>query len=605
MSSNKPFPSSDLDVFKENSLILDNFVNSQENEHPDRFKRKRPTITGIIKEAFSVRTDISNMNETLIGQSRWDVVPKNTSLSLGGDNGALNKQAQALFNRTVMLKVHTREALRRTYQEVGLNLVEGSFEEGGKLETIDDVLLEEKTGKVYNWTGSFPKVVNKGTLPTSEAEFVDKILDTLVENVVGVDGDVPAPIQVITHRGQSLFTKTTDIPKVGDIVINGVAYRLTPSNVESSSALSDHVINGGCGWPQLKTLEEKMVKSRGAPLQVTVDDVCANRTIKAWRLAEGISDGATAGSFMTGYESEPESQVIGFAAFDKIGSYQARDSVALFSQVQGQHPTALGAFNYTPTNVTGIEIQAQWEKIKVGMILDTNLGNPALFKGAVIIDKVTPYTLVISPWTDAGGNVVSPPTNGTTGVINQRTHLWGLNSNAIVNNGAVQGIGAEIGMMCLTPGSGTNSKVIYAVNLGGETPEFGFYAKGPFRKGYTVLSSEEYAFYSKGLVGTNGSHFRAESPTGEVEYDYGPNGLKYEALDYAYCTTSGELTTRPLSIGISNNLILTMPPLKAGRKLAYKNFSDTPHTVNGVVISPGTYIVFLCDGNSWVTLFKI
>ena len=174
MSSNKPFPSSDLDVFKENSLILDNFVNSQENEYPDRFARKRPTITGIIKEAFNVRTDISSMNETLIGQSRWDVVPKNTSLSLGGDNGALNKQAQALFNRTVMLKVHAKEALRRTYQEVGLNLVEGSFEKGGELNTIPDVLLEEKTGKVYGWTGGFPKVVNKGTLPTSEVEFVDK-----------------------------------------------------------------------------------------------------------------------------------------------------------------------------------------------------------------------------------------------------------------------------------------------------------------------------------------------------------------------------------------------------------------------------------------------
>ena len=150
MSSNKPFPSSDLDVFKENSLILDNFVNSQENEHPDRFARKRPTITGIIKEAFNVRTDISNMNETLIGQSRWDAVPKNTSLSLGGDNGALNKQAQALFNRTVMLKVHAREALRRTYLETGLNLVEGSFEQGAVITSTTDVVLHEKTGKCYS-----------------------------------------------------------------------------------------------------------------------------------------------------------------------------------------------------------------------------------------------------------------------------------------------------------------------------------------------------------------------------------------------------------------------------------------------------------------------
>lgn len=167
MSSNKPFPSSDLDVFKENSLILDNFVNSQENEYPDRFARKRPTITGIIREAFNVRTDISNMNETLIGQSRWDVVPKNTSLTLGGDNGALNKQAQALFNRTVMLKAHAREALRRTYLEVGLNLVDGSFEAGGTVDVVADVLLYEATGVAYSWGGPFPYTVGKNSTPSS------------------------------------------------------------------------------------------------------------------------------------------------------------------------------------------------------------------------------------------------------------------------------------------------------------------------------------------------------------------------------------------------------------------------------------------------------
>ena len=174
MSSNKPFPSSDLDVFKDNSIILDNFVNSQDNEYPDRFNRKRPTITGIIKEAFSVRTDISNMNETLIGQSRWDVVPKNTSLTLGGDNGALNKQAQALFNRTEMLKVHAREALRRTYLEVGLNLVEGSFETGAVITSTTDVVLHEKTGKCYSGpVGEVPK----GTNPLS-SDFVERYKTT-------------------------------------------------------------------------------------------------------------------------------------------------------------------------------------------------------------------------------------------------------------------------------------------------------------------------------------------------------------------------------------------------------------------------------------------
>ncbi|WAX22170.1 putative tailspike protein [Aeromonas phage AVP1] len=604
----------------DNMANLDQAMNSTDPTWRDRFGVEKPTIdaalrsTGFMPAGFDFVTggtlqpgdrNKAVYNPAPNGDNNWyrwnGVFPKDI---------AANSQPNPKDENNwvpVLIKTGTveREALRRTYQEVGLNLVDGSFEEGGTLQSATDVLLEEKTGKVYSWSGVFPKVVNKGTLPTSEAEFVDKALDSLAENVVGVDGNVPTTIQIVTHRGSTLFTKTTDEAKLGDVVIGNVVYRLSPSNIESSTGLSDTPINGGCGWRQLMQLEEKMLKSRDAPLQITVDDISTNRTLKAWRLAEGICDPAAAGSFMMGYDSEPQTQVIGFDSYDKIGTYQARDSVALFSQVQGQLPIAQGSFNYSDTSVTGPEIQAQWEKIKVGMIFDTNLGNTTLFKGAVIIDKVDPYTLIVSPWTGANGGVVSAPANGTKGVINQRTHLWGLNSNTIVNNGAIQGIGSEIGMMCLTTGSGTNSKVIYAVNLGGEAPEFGFFAKGPFRKGYTALSSEEYAFYSKGLGGVNSSHFRAVSSTGELEYDYGPNGVRYETVDFAYCGVSGTLTTRPLSIGTGNNLVLSLPTVKPGRKLAYKNASGTTHTVNNVTVPSGGYIVFVCDGTTWLTMFKI
>lgn len=497
-------------------------------------------------------------------------------------------------------KVLTRESLRRSYAEAGYNLVDGSFEAGGTLTNAKDVLLQESTGKAFSGPAG---VVAAGTNPASGG-FVDVSGELLRSRAVGVDAGTSASLQVMTERGSVMFTEVSGPATTGDLVIGGVVYRLTASNVESSSSLSDEMKDGGCGWHQLRTAEETALKGRNAPLQITSDDVATNGTMKAWRLAEGICDSATAGSFMTGYESEPDSQVIGFTGFDKIGSYQARDSVALFSQVQGQAVTCLGPFSYTATTVTGPEIQAQWDKIKVGMILDTNLGNTGTFKGAVVIGKIDPFTLQVSPWVDAAGNTVSPPPNGTNGAINQRTHLWGLNSNAIVNNGAVQGIGAEIGMMCITPGSGTNSKVIYAVNLSGESPEFGFYAKGPFRKGYTVVSVEEFAFYSKG-VAPNGSHFRAESASGDLEYEYGPNGLKYEAVDYALAYASGQLTTRPITLSVADNLVMSMPPLKAGRRLAYKNFSGTPHTVNGITLASGSYTEFLCDGSSWLRLFTV
>lgn len=64
----------------------------------------------------------------------------------------------------------TREALRRSYAEVGFNLVDGSFEAGGTLVNTNDVLLQESTGKAFSGPAG---VVAAGTDPASGG-FVDK-----------------------------------------------------------------------------------------------------------------------------------------------------------------------------------------------------------------------------------------------------------------------------------------------------------------------------------------------------------------------------------------------------------------------------------------------
>lgn len=68
-----------------------------------------------------------------------------------------------------------REALRRTYAEAGFNLVPGSFELGGTLTNINDVMLHEMSGKAYSWHGSYPLgvyVVPPDSSPV-EAAWVD------------------------------------------------------------------------------------------------------------------------------------------------------------------------------------------------------------------------------------------------------------------------------------------------------------------------------------------------------------------------------------------------------------------------------------------------
>lgn len=63
-----------------------------------------------------------------------------------------------------------REALRRTYAEAGYNLVEGSFDTGGTVNTATDVLLNEVDGKAYSWGGVKPKIVVASSTPESSGE---------------------------------------------------------------------------------------------------------------------------------------------------------------------------------------------------------------------------------------------------------------------------------------------------------------------------------------------------------------------------------------------------------------------------------------------------
>lgn len=58
------------------------------------------------------------------------------------------------------------ESLRRSYADAGLNLVDGSFEEGGELLVASDVMITA-SGDGYSWGGpEFPHNVAKGTDPT-------------------------------------------------------------------------------------------------------------------------------------------------------------------------------------------------------------------------------------------------------------------------------------------------------------------------------------------------------------------------------------------------------------------------------------------------------
>lgn len=62
---------------------------------------------------------------------------------------------------------NTRELWKRSLAEAGLNLVDGSFEEGGVLTNKTDVLWHVSGGQCYTWAGTLPKVVPEDSTPNS------------------------------------------------------------------------------------------------------------------------------------------------------------------------------------------------------------------------------------------------------------------------------------------------------------------------------------------------------------------------------------------------------------------------------------------------------
>ena len=60
-----------------------------------------------------------------------------------------------------------RTLLKRVASEAGFNLVGGSFEEGGVLDSADDVLWYQAEGTYYSWGGVLPKTATAGATPTS------------------------------------------------------------------------------------------------------------------------------------------------------------------------------------------------------------------------------------------------------------------------------------------------------------------------------------------------------------------------------------------------------------------------------------------------------
>lgn len=96
-------------------------------------------------------------------------------LSKGGTGATGASQARVNLGvwssgQSETLAENTFAALKRSYEEAGFTLVDGSFEAGGVISSPTEVLLFEADGHAYSWSGSIPgggKVIPVGSTPVT------------------------------------------------------------------------------------------------------------------------------------------------------------------------------------------------------------------------------------------------------------------------------------------------------------------------------------------------------------------------------------------------------------------------------------------------------
>ncbi len=202
-STGNDIESNDILDFSDNCENFDVLLNADQEYWTDRLGNKRPTVdyalrmAGFTPAGFDFATGgvlkNADRNKCVFNQADQTWYSWSGDLPYNVIAGSVPGEGWKVVNRNDT--VIARAAFKLACVENGLNLVDGSFEQGGVLNNIDDVLLKEQTGTLYSWGGSFPKTVPAGTSPASEAyilrEFKTSNAVYLLAFGYGIPGNTP------------------------------------------------------------------------------------------------------------------------------------------------------------------------------------------------------------------------------------------------------------------------------------------------------------------------------------------------------------------------------------------------------------------------------
>ena len=155
-----------------------------------------------------------------------------------------------------------RATAKRLAAEAGYTLVDGSFEKGAVVTTMNDVVFYETDGKYYGWGGTLPKTVGAGSTPATSG---------------GIGAGAWVDRTDVVLRDQ--LAESTGATKVGTSDGRTVEQRLAAIPNEVETALWDELAES-TGATKVGTSDGRTVEQRLAAIPNEVENLLCTDEVK-------------------------------------------------------------------------------------------------------------------------------------------------------------------------------------------------------------------------------------------------------------------------------------------------------------------------------------
>jgi len=332
------------------------------------------------------------------------------------------------------------------------------------------------------------------------------------------------------------------------------------------------------------------------------------KSVKVWKNPYGIKDAAVAASFSLAGDTEPTTQVAGYASHAAIADYANRDSVTVFTQNISQ-PALVSTTSTIYTSTTVVSVDFSGKDIKSGMIAE--IFSPVPIAG--VITDFSGTTVTVSTWYKVGDTGTQTPTDTDEVFINRFTKIWGQNTNIELptDGGANAGTGFELGLIPTKTGTGAGTVGFDVIKLSGEAPQAAYKARGGCLSNYVSQDALVIGYESvDDAIG-----FQTEDPIGAafVAVISGTSKFRVDEtgkITGSYLATQVVITTATLNINsvvslvTGTSAVITLPSATGatGKILIIKNTTVGDITVHGSTVSTGNSVMYISDGSNWIQL---